>query len=74
MSVEVFSFAWDNKNLSSVYINCQVLTNSQIGEVAITLNCLQTIKIDNVWKEEDYYKILSLIHEKTILGKSYFIY
>ena len=73
-TVEVFDFKWNNENLSPLFININVLTNNQIGKVAITLNCLQTIEIDNVWKEEDYYKILSLIHEKTILGKPYFIY
>jgi len=74
MSIELFSLTWNNKNLSPEFININVLTHNQIGEVAMPLNCLQTINIDNVWKEEDYYKILSLIHEKTILGKPYFIY
>ena len=74
MSTEVFGVTWNNKNLSPEFININVLTHNQIGKVIITLNCLQTINIDNLWKEEDYYKILSLIHEKTILGKPYFIY
>jgi hypothetical protein len=51
-----------------------VLTNDQIGKVLFTMNCLQSIQYENVWKEEDHYKLLSLIHEKTILGRPYFIY
>jgi hypothetical protein len=47
------------------------LTNSQIGKFGTTIDCLSFL---NEWKENNIYKILSLIHEKTILGKPYFFY
>jgi hypothetical protein len=46
------------------------LESDRIGEVALTLECLQFSE----WLEDDYYKILSLIREKTIYGRPYFIY
>jgi nucleoside 2-deoxyribosyltransferase len=73
-TVELFGFTWNNENLPPKFININVLTNDHIGKVVFTMNCLQTLKIDNIWEEEDYYKILSLIHEKTIYGKPYFIF
>jgi nucleoside 2-deoxyribosyltransferase len=73
-TVEFLGFTWNNENLKPEFFTINVLTHYQIGKVAFTFNCLQTINIDNVWQEEDYYKILSVIHEKTILDKPYLIY
>ena len=72
--IEKFRFTWKNENLNGILLYIHVLTNDQIGRVLFTMNCLQSIDYEDVWKEEDYYKLLSLIHEKTILGKPYFIY
>jgi nucleoside 2-deoxyribosyltransferase len=73
-TIELFGFTWKNEIQNSLFHRVNVLTNDQIGQVAFTLNCLQCIKFDIEWKEENYYKLLSLIHEKTICGKPYFIY
>ena len=72
--IEEFGFTWKNENINGILLHIHVLTNDQIGNVLFTMNCLQSIDYEDVWKEENYYKILSLIHEKTILGKPYFIY
>jgi len=73
-TIELFGYSWNNENLNHGLLNINVLTNDQIGKIVFTLNCLQTIGYDNEWQEGDYYKLLSLIHEKTILCKPYFIY
>jgi nucleoside 2-deoxyribosyltransferase len=72
-TIEFFGISWEKQNLNSVYIRANILSNEQIGQVAFTANCLQCIPIDHVWEEDDYYKLLALIHEKTIHGKTYFI-
>jgi nucleoside 2-deoxyribosyltransferase len=73
-TIELFGPTWNNECLNHELLNINVLTNDKIGKVVFTFNCLQTIGYDNEWQEEDFYKLISLIHEKTILGKPYFIY
>jgi nucleoside 2-deoxyribosyltransferase len=73
-TIEEFGFTWENNILNDIVLYVNVLTNEKIGKVFFTFNCLQSIHRENVWEEKDYYKLLSLIHEKTILGRPYFIY
>ena len=73
-TIEVFGFEWKNEPINHRLVNINILTNDQIGKVIFTFNCLQTRNYDDEWKEEDYYKILSLIHEKNVQGKPYLIY
>jgi len=73
-TIEVFGFKWNNESQNHGGLNINILTNEQIGKVIFTMNCLQTRNYDNEWKEEDNYKLLSLIHEKNVQGKPYFIY
>ena len=72
--IELFGFHWKNENLDHRFININVLTNNQVGKVVMTLNCLQTITLNNEWNEKDNYKILSLMYEKNMMGKPYFLY
>jgi nucleoside 2-deoxyribosyltransferase len=72
-TTDLFGITWKNENLDP-FININVLTNDHVGKVIFTLNCLLSIDIDNEWNEYDIYKLISLIHEKSIYGKPYFIY
>jgi hypothetical protein len=69
---ELFNITWDNNPLTfQSGGNINILTNSQIGKFGVTIDCLCFL---NEWKKSDNYKILSLVHEKTVLGKPYFFY
>jgi nucleoside 2-deoxyribosyltransferase len=68
--IEYFGINWTNKSLDHRLGSINILTNNEIGEIALTLECLQFSE----WSEGDYYKILSLIRERTIYGRPYFIY
>jgi hypothetical protein len=69
-NIEYFGIYWTNKSLEYRLGSINILTNDEIGEIALTLECLQFAE----WSEDDYYKILALIREKTIYGRPYFIY
>ena len=58
--IEYFGINWSNKSLDYRLGSINFLTNDEIGEIALTLECLQFSE----WSEDDYYKILSLIREK----------
>jgi hypothetical protein len=68
--IEYFGTNWTNKSLDHSLGSINILTNDEIGEIALTFKCLQFSE----WSEDDYYKILSLIRERTIYGKPYFLY
>jgi hypothetical protein len=68
--IEYFGINWTNKSLEHRLGSINILTNDEIGEIALTLECLQLSE----WSEDDYYKILSLIRERTIYGRPYFVY
>jgi nucleoside 2-deoxyribosyltransferase len=68
--IEYFGINWTNESLNHRLGSINILTNDEIGEIALTLECLQFSE----WSEGDYYKILSLIRERTIYGRPYFIY
>ena len=70
---ELLGYEWENENLKPGVNFINVLSNDEIGTFVITLDCLTRITFDSDWKEDDY-RILSLIHEKTVIGKPYFIY
>jgi hypothetical protein len=70
--IELFGINWKNDSLNHRLININKLSNEQIGDFAITLECLQFHTSE--FRKEDFYKIILLIREKTIYGKSYFIY
>ena len=75
MSMELFGLKWkisDVRKSGKLYYN--VLVNDQIGIVVFTHNYLQAITVKNEWKKKDYYKLLSLIHEKYLQRKPYLIY
>ena len=73
-TIEFFGFEWKNENLKPGINNFNILTNDQIGKVIFTFNSLDYVSIYNEWEEKDYYKLLALIHEKTIYGKPYLIH
>jgi nucleoside 2-deoxyribosyltransferase len=69
---KLFNITWDNKPLAlQSGGNINILANSQIGKFGATIDCLRFL---DEWQESDNYRILSLIHEKTVLGKPYFLY
>ena len=73
-TIELFGVKWVNVTFNPQFISIRVLVNERIGTVGITMQCIDSLIIDGVWKEDEQHKLLSLIHEKTIHGKPYFIY
>ena len=73
-TINLFGVNWENENFNHRLIEINIFTDKQIGKVIFTNNCLENINFSNEWMDEDNYKLLSLIHEKTILGKPYFIF
>jgi nucleoside 2-deoxyribosyltransferase len=69
-TVNRFDVEWVNKNLRDD-LTINILTNEKIGTVGIPMGGLQFY---TEWEPTDYYKILTLIREKTLYGKPYLVY
>jgi len=72
--IEFLGFEWKNENLIPGINNFNLLTNDQIGKVGFSFYSLDYVRIYSEWKKEDYYKLISLIHEKAVYGKPYLIH